>query len=578
MAKIRALPSKQTRRDAITLGRMDGKLSWVRGADEPPLMDITIGEALDRAAEQWSEADALVSVEQGVRWSWRELAQLADDTAAGFLALGIERGDRIGIWAPNCAEWALTQFAAAKIGLILTTINPAYRASELEYMVGKVGMKAVVAGERFKTSDYVAMLEAVDAPSLAHKIKIGGAPRPGWLAFDELPALASRADRDRAREISAGLDCRDPINIQFTSGTTGLPKGATLSHRNILNNGWFVGRAQRLGPGDRICVPVPLYHCFGMVMGNLAGVSCGAAIIYPSAGFDAEATLAAIAQECCTALYGVPTMFIAELDCPNFGSYDLTSLRTGIMAGSPCPIEVMKQVVERMHMAEVTIAYGMTETSPVSFQSAVDDPLERRVSTIGRVQPHLEVKVVDADGAITPHGVAGELCTRGYSVMLGYWDDPERTAEAIDADGWMHTGDIGVIDEQGYGSVVGRIKDMVIRGGENIYPREIEEFLYAHPKVADVQVVGVPDRKMGEELCAWIRLAADEACTEDEIRDFCRNRIAHYKIPRYIRFVDEFPMTVSGKVQKFVIRERMMREVGAGSPGDGRQRPLLGSV
>jgi fatty-acyl-CoA synthase len=540
---------------------MDSKLSWVKGASEPPLLDITIGEALDRAAERWGDADALVSLAQDVRWSWRELARRADDLAAGFLALGLERGDRIGIWSPNCAEWALTQFAAAKIGLILTTINPAYRASELAFTVEKVGMRAVVAAERFKTTDYVAMLEAVDAPGLTHRIVIGGAPRPGWLAFDAIAGLAADQDRGRARAIGAALDGRDPINIQFTSGTTGLPKGATLSHHNILNNGWFVGQAQRLEPGDRICVPVPLYHCFGMVIGNLTGVTCGATVVYPAAGFDPEATLAAVAQERCTALYGVPTMFIAELACPRFEDYELSSLRTGIMAGSPCPIEVMKEVVERMHMADITIAYGMTETSPVSFQSAVDDPLERRVSTIGRVQPHLEVKVTDADGAVVPRGVAGEVCTRGYSVMLGYWDDPERTAEAIDAEGWMHTGDLGVIDEQGYGSVVGRLKDMVIRGGENIYPREIEEFLFTHPKISEVQVVGLPDRKMGEELCAWIRLAAGETCTEEDIRTFCQDRIAHYKIPRYIRFVDEFPMTVSGKVQKFVIRERMSREL-----------------
>jgi len=547
---------------------MDLNLSWVKGASEPPLLDITIGEALDRAAERWAEADALVSVVQGVRWNWRELARRADDLAAGFVALGLQRGDRIGIWSPNCAEWALTQFAAARIGLILTTINPAYRASELEFMVRKVGTKAIVAAERFKTSDYIGMLEAVDAPSLAYKIKIGGSPRSGWIAFDDLPGLASAPDRDQVREICAGLDCHDPINIQFTSGTTGLPKGASLSHHNILNNGWFVGQAQRLGPGDRICVPVPLYHCFGMVMGNLTGVTCGAAIVYPAAGFDAEATLAAISQERCTALYGVPAMFIAELDCPNFDAYDLSSLRTGIMAGSPCPIEVMKQVVERMHMADVTIAYGMTETSPVSFQSSVDDPLERRVSTIGRVQPHLEVKVIDADGRVAPRDVTGELCTRGYSVMLGYWDDPERTAEAIDAEGWMHTGDLGVIDEQGYGNVVGRLKDMVIRGGENIYPREIEEFLFTHPKISEVQVVGLPDRKMGEELCAWIRLSAGETCTEEDIRTYCQDRIAYYKVPRYIRFVDEFPMTVSGKVQKFVIRETMTRELN-GSAGAG---------
>ncbi len=540
---------------------MDSELSWVKGVGEPSLLEITIGQALDQAAERWGEADALVSVAQGVRWSWRALAERADALAAGFLALGLESGDRIGIWSPNCAEWALTQFAAAKVGLVLTTINPAYRTSELEFTLNKVGVRAMVAAERFKTSDYLAMLDAVDAPGLQHRIKLGTAPRPGWLRFDDVPDLASASGFARVRAIGAGVDAHDAVNIQFTSGTTGLPKGATLSHRNILNNGWFVGRAQALGPADRICAPVPLYHCFGMVMANLAGVTCGAAVIYPSEGFDPLATLRAIEQERCTALYGVPTMFIAELGHPDFARFDLSSLRTGVMAGSPCPIEVMQHVVDRMHMSGVTIAYGMTETSPVSFQSALDDPLERRVSTIGRVQPHLEVKVVDAEGSTVPRGEPGELCTRGYAVMLGYWDDPERTAEAIDADGWMHTGDIGTIDEQGYGNIVGRIKDMVIRGGENIYPREIEEFLYGHPKVADVQVVGVPDPLMGEELCAWIMLAAGEACDEEEIRVFCRGRVAHYKVPRYVRFVDEFPLTVSGKVQKFIIRERMIQEL-----------------
>jgi fatty-acyl-CoA synthase len=540
---------------------IDGHLSWVKGAREPALLEMTIGQALDRAAEQWGERDALVSAAQRIRWCWVELAQRADAMAAGLLALGLEPGDRIGIWSPNCAEWALAQFAAAKIGLILTTINPAYRATELEFTINKVGMRALISAERFKTSDYVAMLESAHLHRLEHKIKIGGPPRAGWLTFDDVPALASAAGMDRVREIGGRLDCCDAINIQFTSGTTGQPKGATLSHRNILNNAWFVGRAQQLAPGDRICVPVPLYHCFGMVMGNLTGVTCGATIVYPSAGFDAEATLMAIEQERCTALYGVPTMFIAELGHPEFDQFDLTSLRTGIMAGSPCPIKVMKQVIERMHMRGVTIAYGMTETSPVSFQSAVDDPLEKRVSTIGRVQPHLEVKVIDADGRVTPRGVPGEFCTRGYSVMLGYWNQPERTAEAIDPEGWMHTGDLGVLDGEGYGTVVGRIKDMVIRGGENIYPREIEEFLHAHPKVVDVQVVGVPDRQMGEQLCAWIRLRAGEACTEHEIRVFCQGRIAHYKIPRYIRFVEEYPLTVSGKVQKFVIRELMIKEL-----------------
>ncbi len=540
---------------------MDGKLSCVKGVGEPPLLEITIGQALDRAAEHWGDADALVSVAQGIRWSWRELALRADAMAAGLLAMGLRSGDRIGIWSPNCAEWALTQFAAAKIGLILTTINPAYQTSELEFTLNKVGVKAVVAAERFKTSDYVSMLEAVNVPRLEHRIKIGGASRQGWLQYDTVSDLASAADRSRVREIGACADHREAANIQFTSGTTGLPKGATLSHRNILNNGWLVGRAQQLGPNDRICVPVPLYHCFGMVMGNLAGVTCGATVVYPAAGFDPGATLRAVEQERCTALYGVPTMFIAELGHPEFERFDLSSLRTGVMAGSPCPIEVMRHVVERMHMSGVTIAYGMTETSPVSFQSAVDEPLERRVSTIGQVQPHLEVKVIDAEGHTTARGMPGELCTRGYSVMLGYWAEPDRTAEAIDAEGWMHTGDIGTIDGLGYGNIVGRIKDMVIRGGENIYPRELEEFLYAHPKVADVQVVGLPDPNMGEELCACIRLVANETCNEEEIRIFCQGRIAHYKIPRYIRFVDEFPLTVSGKVQKFVIRERMIKEL-----------------
>jgi fatty-acyl-CoA synthase len=540
---------------------LDPNSSWVKGTTQSPLLETTIGQALDQAAQRWGSNDALVSVAQGIRWSWSELALKSDAMAAGLLALELEPGDRIGIWSHNCAEWALTQFAAAKIGLLLTTINPAFRTSELEFVLNKAGVKAVIAAERFKSSDYVAMLEEVDAPGLEHRIKIGGMNRAGWLQFDEVPALASQLERDRQRAISAGLDRNDAINIQFTSGTTGQPKGAMLSHRNILNNGWFVGRAQQLGPDDRICVPVPLYHCFGMVMGNLAAVTCGAAVVYPSAGFDPDATLKAVEQERCTALYGVPSMFIAELGHPDFERFDLTSLRTGIMAGSPCPIEVMKKVVERMHMADVTIAYGMTETSPVSFQSAVDDPLERRVTTIGRVQPHLEVKAIDTSGQITARGIPGELCTRGYAVMLGYWDDAERTAEAIDSEGWMHTGDIGTIDSEGYGNIVGRIKDMVIRGGENIYPREIEEFLYAHPKIADVQVVGVPDPRFGEEICAWIRLVPGESCIEEDIHAFCRGRIAHFKIPRYVRFVEEFPLTVSGKVQKFLIRETMTRDL-----------------
>jgi fatty-acyl-CoA synthase len=555
---------------------MDPKLSWVKGADAPPLLETTIGEALAAAAAKWGERLALVSRHQGVRWSWVELNARADAVAAGLLAMGLQPGERIGIWSPNCAEWVLTQFAAAKAGLILVTINPAYRVSELEYTLNKVGVRALVCAERFKTSDYAAMVEAVapelpDAfpgalcaarvPTLKAAIKIGGDVRPGWFDFEDIEAIAEPEHDELLAEIAPALSASDPINIQFTSGTTGLPKGATLSHRNILNNGYFVGLAQSLTADDRICIPVPLYHCFGMVMANLAAVTHGAAMVFPAPAFDAEAALEAIEAERCTALYGVPTMFIAELASPSLASRDLSSLRTGTMAGSPCPIEVMRQVIDKLHMAGVTIAYGMTETSPVSFQTGPDDPIERRVSTIGRVQPHLEVKIVDEAGATPPRGVAGKVCTRGYAVMLGYWDDPERTAEAIDAEGWMHTGDLGTIDEAGYGNIVGRIKDMVIRGGENIYPREIEEFLYAHPKIADVQVVGIPDAKMGEELCAWIRLAPGETSDEAEIRAFCSGRIAHYKIPRYLRFVDEFPMTVTGKVQKFVIRERMMAEL-----------------
>ena len=556
---------------------MDAAISWVRGADEPPLLEETIGQALDRAARQWGDELALVSVHQDVRWTYADLARKAEDLAAGLLALGLQTGDRVGIWSPNCAEWALTQFAAAKAGLVLVTINPAYRLAEVEYTLNKVGMKALVAAERFKTSEYAAMIEtlapeitvslagdlaAARLPSLRAVIQIGGDARPGWLAFEDVAAPADPQARDHVAQIGASLSALDPINIQFTSGTTGSPKGATLSHRNILNNGFFVGRAIGLKAGDRLCIPVPLYHCFGMVMGSLGCLTHGATMVYPSEAFDPLAVLKAVAAERCTGLYGVPTMFIGILGHADLAKYDVSSLRTGCMAGSPCPVEVMKQVIDRLGMKDVTIAYGMTETSPVSFQTGLDDSLERRVSTIGRVQPHLEVKIVNEAGAVTPRGAPGEICTRGYSVMLGYWDDPEKTAEAVDAEGWMHTGDIGVIDEEGYGNVVGRIKDMVIRGGENLYPREIEEFLYRHPKIADVQVVGVPDERFGEELCAWIRLHPGHVADEAEIRAFCQGQIAHYKIPRYVRFVDDFPMTVTGKVQKFLIRQAMVEELG----------------
>ena len=554
----------------------DPALSHVQGATFPALRQDTIGEALAEAASRWPDREALVSVHQGVRLTFAGLAARADAVAAGLLALGLEPGDRVGVWSPNKAEWAITQFAAARAGLILVTINPAYRLSEVEYTINKVGVKALVCAERLKTSDYVGMIEsltpelagsvpgalgAARMPTLKAAIKIGGDARPGWLEFDDLASLGRPADFERLAAIGPTLSAADPINIQFTSGTTGLPKGATLSHRNILNNGYFVGRAIGLREGDRLCTPVPLYHCFGMVMSNLACLTHGATMVYPSDAFDPLAVMQAVQAERCTGLYGVPTMFIAVLGHPNFERYDLSTLRTGCMAGSPCPVEVMKQVIGRMNMGDVTIAYGMTETSPVSFQTGESDPLDRRVSTVGRVQPHLECKVVGLDGETLLRGEAGELCTRGYSVMLGYWDDPERTAEAVDVEGWMHTGDLATIDAAGYGNIVGRLKDMVIRGGENIYPREVEEFLYRHPKIEDVTVVGLPDERYGEELCAWIRLKPGEAAEAEEIAAFCRGEIAHYKIPRYIRFVEAFPMTVTGKVQKYMIREQMISEL-----------------
>ncbi|MGH6870188.1 MAG: AMP-binding protein [Rhizomicrobium sp.] len=533
-----------------------GTESYVKGASLPPLKDATVGAALEEAARIHGARTALVSRHQDIRWTYEELNARADTLGAGLLEMGLAPGDRIGIWAATCAEWTLTQFAAAKAGLVLVTVNTAYRMAELEYALNKAGCKAVVAMQGHRGVDYAGMLRELRAagklPRLEHAIGIGGFE--GFTPLSEIAGNPSILPRD----LSAG----DAINIQFTSGTTGFPKGATLSHRNILNNGFLEGEQLGLTPDDRLCIPVPLYHCFGMVMGNLGCLTHGSTMVYPSEGFEPLAVLEAVEAERCTALYGVPTMFIAELNHPQFARFDLSSLRTGVMAGSPCPIEIMRQVVERMHMREVTIAYGMTETSPVSFQSSRDDPLERRVSTVGRVLPHTEVKAVDESGATVPCGVAGELCTRGYCVMLGYWDDPERTAEAIDAEGWMHTGDLGTIDEEGYANIVGRIKDMVIRGGENIYPREIEEFLYRHPQVQDVQVVGLPDAKYGEELCAWILPRPGEAPDEAAIRAFCDGQIARYKIPRYIRFVDSFPMTVTGKVQKFVIRETMMAELG----------------
>ena len=551
--------------------------SYVHGASDKQLIGQTIGRFFDEACARHAEREALVVRHQNVRLTYAQLKSRVDALACGLMRLGLAPGERIGIWSQNNMEWALTQFASAKAGLVLVNINPAYRRSELEYALNKVGCRALVLSPAFKTSNYLEMiadlapelghcepglLRSHRLPSLEMVIRMGADKSPGMLSFDDLLRAPSREELTALAVLSEKLQFDDPINIQFTSGTTGHPKGATLSHHNILNNGFFVGEAIKLVPGDRLCIPVPLYHCFGMVMGNLGCLTHGATMVYPAEAFEPLAVLETVAQEKCTGLYGVPTMFIAALDHPRFADFDLSSLRTGIMAGSPCPIEVMKRVIGKMNMAEVTIAYGMTETSPVSFQSGTDDPIDRRVSTVGRVQPHLEVKIVDNEGRIVPRGQSGELCTRGYSVMLGYWDDEAKTKEAIDAGGWMHTGDLAVIDDEGYCNIVGRIKDMVIRGGENIYPREIEEFLYAHPKVLDVQVVGIPDQRFGEELCAWIILREGERLSEDEVREYCKGQIAHYKIPRYIRFVDSFPMTVTGKIQKFLIRQRMKEELG----------------
>ncbi|MGH7040485.1 MAG: AMP-binding protein [Stellaceae bacterium] len=550
--------------------------SYVHGASDRPLIGETIGVHFDRIAARFGERDALIVRHQNIRWSYRELKEVSEAFAAGLLALGLEPGARVGIWSPNNAEWVVAQFATAKAGLILVNINPAYRTVELEYALNKAGCAALITAARFKTSDYLGMLRelapelaaaapghlrAARLPDLSLVITIGESA-PGALRFAEVAGLGGQAEHERLAALAGTLQFDDPINIQFTSGTTGFPKGATLTHHNILNNGFFIGEAMRLSEADRLCIPVPLYHCFGMVLGNLASMTHGAAMVFPGEGFDPLATLETIEAERCTALHGVPTMFIAEMDHPDFARFDLSSLRTGIMAGSPCPIAVMRRAVERMHLGEITIAYGMTETSPVSFQSATDDPLERRVATVGRVQPHVEIKIVDAEGRIVPRGTPGELLTRGYVVMLGYWNDTERTREAIDPARWMHTGDLATLDAEGYCNIVGRIKDMVIRGGENVYPREIEEFLYRHPKIQDVQVVGIPDPRYGEELCAWVRLREGASANAEEIRAFCQGQIAHYKIPRYVKFVDEFPMTVTGKVQKFLMREAMIRELG----------------
>ncbi|TPI85510.1 AMP-binding protein [Mesorhizobium sp. B2-8-9] len=554
-----------------------GGKAHVSGDRSVPLLDKTIPELFSDTVSRYATLDAAVFVGQDKRFTWSELSDAVDALAAGFLALGLEKGDRVGIWSPNRWEWLVTQFATARIGLILVNINPAYRLTELEYALNKVSCKALVTAAQFKTSDYLGMIEtlapeiakaesgklkAKKLPALEIVIRMGDDNSPGMFNFGDVLAMAGRDEHDSLDRISEGLKPGEAINIQFTSGTTGAPKGATLTHSNIVNNGNFVTSAIKLTTEDRLCIPVPLYHCFGMSMGTMGCVSKGATMVFPGEGFDAGATLKAVAQERCTGLYGVPTMFVAMLDHADFASFDLSSLRTGIMAGSPCPIEVMKKVVSLMHMSQVTIAYGMTETSPVSFQSSVDDPLEKRVSTVGRIHPHVEVKAIGADGGTVAVGEPGELCTRGYSVMKGYWDDAEKTREAIDVDGWMHTGDLATIDAEGYCNIVGRVKDMVIRGGENVYPREVEEFLYRHPKIKEVQVFGIPDDKYGEELCAWIVLKPDQIATAEEIKAFCAGQIAHYKVPRYIRFRAELPMTVTGKPQKFLMREAMVEELG----------------
>lgn len=566
-------------------------LSYVHGASTTGLLGDTVGQLLDRIAENYPQQPALVVRSQCIRWNYTELHVEVERTAAGLLGLGLETGDRIGIWAPNCAEWVLMQFATAKAGLILVNINPAYRSHELEYALNKVGCRALVMSPRFKHSDYLQILTelapelrqsapgrlyAPRVPTLREVILLeasgGDNSTPAEQALVDGSLTGSRPWREiarhadtrafaRLRSAEAAISFDDAVNVQFTSGTTGTPKGATLTHHNLVNNGYFVGESMCLTAHDRLCIPVPFYHCFGMVLGNLACVSHAACMVIPGEGFDALTTLQTVTEEACTGLHGVPTMFIAELEHPRFAEFDLSTLRTGIMAGSPCPVEVMRRVVSEMHMSEVTIAYGMTETSPVSFQTVPGDPLERRVDSVGRIHPHLEVKLVDRDGHIVPLGSTGELCTRGYSVMLGYWEDTERTREAIDPAGWMHTGDLAIIDNQGYCRIVGRLKDMIIRGGENVYPREIEEFLYRHAKVQDVQVFGVPDAKFGEQVCAWVRLRDGCSATEAEIQAYCREKLAYYKVPHYVRFTENFPMTVTGKVQKFLMRKTMVAEL-----------------
>ncbi len=551
-------------------------MSQLAGSTDEPLLQETIGRSFDRIAEQYPERPALVVRHQHIRWSYAQYQREVDRLACGLLALGIEPGERVGIWAPNCYEWCLTQFATAKIGAIMVCINPAYRLYELEYALKKVQCKAIITAEQFKTSDYLGMLrelapelsycepgqlQAAKLPDLGTVIRMGEASSDGMFNFERVCDMGGDAERLRMEEIGVSLEPGEPINIQFTSGTTGNPKGATLTHLNILNNGKLVGDGMGLTEQDRLCIPVPLYHCFGMVMGSLACMTHGSAAVFPSDAFEPVVTLETVEKERCTALHGVPTMFIAELDLPQFSNFDLGTLRTGIMAGATCPVEVMNRVLNEMHMSEVLIAYGQTETSPVNHMTSPDDSIEKRVASVGQPAPHCEIKIIDDEGEVVPVGERGEICCRGYSVMQGYWDDEQRTAEAIDEDGWLHSGDIGIMDAEGYTQVTGRIKDMIIRGGENIYPREVEEFLYTLPNIQEVQVFGIPDERYGEQVCAWLKVRDGAVVTEDDIKAFCADKIAHFKVPRFIRFVEDFPMTVTGKMQKFLMREQMIEEL-----------------
>jgi len=563
---------------AASTGRTERQWSYTNGTSDTPLLGLTIGDLFDQTAEKYPDHPALISRQQQIRLTYRELQAQVNQCAKGLMQLGVQKGQCIGIWSPNRAEWCVTQFATSKIGAILVNINPSYRLNELEYALKQSGCSAIVIAPLFKTSNYTEMLyilapelnqcdpgklKSAKLPDLTTVIRLGSEQMPGMFNWNELMDMGTAVNDQQLNERQQEQEFDDPINIQYTSGTTGFPKGATLSHHNILNNGYFMAELQNFTHNDRLCIPVPLYHCFGMVMGNLGCVTHGATMIYPSEGFEPLAVLQTVQDEKCTALYGVPTMFIAELDHPDFATFDLTSLRTGVMAGSSCPIEVMKKVNTLMNMREVEICYGMTETSPVSTQTRIDAPLDKRVSTVGVVHPHLEIKIIEpTTGKVVPIGETGELCTRGYSVMLGYWNNPEATAGAIDQARWMHTGDLATMDEEGYINIVGRIKDMVIRGGENVYPREVEEFLYTHPKISDVQVIGVPDPKYGEEMMAWVKVKPGEQVTAEELQEFCRGQIAHYKIPRYFKFVDSFPMTVTGKIMKFQMREQSTQELG----------------